>query len=242
MAPVTFQSDDPVLTILHTQFASLESELRVIQNNYQSLCQVHGRKCSAALSEATAGLLSVIKYVNKADKALLYWYEKGNTMKKALRCVGIDKRTDSIVERKTKKIKQETAKTEKQFNRTGEVFFNGLKAVQTLDTQVNQYSISRVGLARSEASEAFNQADGDAKCAESSLKKAQVEQTKVRAEVDGISAQISGVEHQRETAQNASAGTGTVSDTRALNFEINLDVLEEVLTFIAFRSPSEASL
>lgn len=42
----------------------------------------------------------VVTYVNKSDKSLIYWYEKGSGMKRALRCVGIDKRTAAMVEKK----------------------------------------------------------------------------------------------------------------------------------------------
>lgn len=204
-------TDDPVLKALRTQFANLDTELNLIQCNYQSLRQLNERKCSAALSEATANLLAIVKYVNKADKALVYWYEKGSTIKSGLRFIGVDKRTDSIILKKTKKIKAKTAMTEAQFDRTSEVFMDGLKAVQTLNTRVNQYSISEVASARLKASEAQCQADVDAKLAELSLEKAKIEQTTIKSEFDDIPSQISGVEVQREIAQDNSGRSGAVS-------------------------------
>ena len=51
-----------------------------------------------------AGLLQVVTYVNNSDKALVYWFERGSTVKLALRCVGIDKRTAAIFKKKTIKL------------------------------------------------------------------------------------------------------------------------------------------
>lgn len=218
MALVTYCGDAPVLENLLSQFASLDSEFNLIQISHQRFCQIHQTKCSIALSEATTSLLDIVRYVSKADKALIYWYEKGTAMKTALRLVGMDKRTGSIIEKRSKKIKTKTATTEAQFTRTSEVFMDGLKTVQTLDKQINLYSISRLGSARAQASGAHNQADMDAKLAELSLEKSKVEQSTVQSELKDISSQINSVGTQRQTAQAMSDTTGAVSELVYLDF------------------------
>ena len=175
MALVKYDSDGSVLENLRSQFASLDSELSFLQNNYQKLRQAHGKKCSTALSEATTSLLCIIKYVSKADKTLIFWHAEGTALKMALRLVGMDTRTDSIAKKKLQKIKVKTATTEVQFTRTGEVFMDGLKAIQSLGTQISQYSISSLGSARAQTSKAHKQADIDAQLAELSVQKAKVE-------------------------------------------------------------------
>lgn len=214
MALVKYGGDDSVLENLRSQFASLDSELSLLQNNYQKLRQAHGKKCSTALSEATTSLLCIIKYVSKADKTLIYWHAEGTTLKTALRLVGMDKRTDAIAEKKLQKIKAKTATTEVQFTRTSEVFMDGLKAIQTLDTQISQYSISSLGSARAQTSKAHEQADTNAKFAELSMQKAKVKRSTAQSELDDIPSQIDSVGGQRQRAQEMSDSTGAVSDLR----------------------------
>ncbi len=52
--------------------------------------------------------------------------------------MGIDKRTAAMVERKNTKITGKAAKVESQFNRSGQVFSNGLKEVQNLNTTITE--------------------------------------------------------------------------------------------------------
>ena len=212
MALVTYSSNDPVLVNLLLKFADLESELSLIQDEYQKLQQAQTQRCSTALSNATTSLLDVIQYVNEADRALIYWYEKGTTVKMALRLVGMDKRTKSIVAKKTQKMKTKTATTEAQFIQTTGVFRDGLKAVQTLDSRVNHYSISKLCSARAQASEAHNQVDSDAKCAELSLQRVRAKQKTVESELGDIPGRMHGARAQRQSAQNNLGTTGTVSE------------------------------
>lgn len=84
MALVKYGSTNSQLEELQRQFATLDSELVVIQKKYSDLKKKHGKKCSNALKDAVSSLLLVITYVNKSDKSLIYWYEKGSGMKRAL--------------------------------------------------------------------------------------------------------------------------------------------------------------
>lgn len=110
MALVKYGSADSQLEDLQRQFATLDSELVIIQKSYADLKREHGTKCSNSLKDAVSSLLQVVTYVNKSDKSLIYWYEKGPGMKRALRCVGIDKRTAAMVEKKSTKITGKAAK------------------------------------------------------------------------------------------------------------------------------------
>lgn len=242
MALVKCGGDDSILENLRSQFSSLDSELSLLQDNYQKLRQAHGKKCSTALSEAASSLLCIIKYVSKADKTLIYWHAEGSTLKTALRLVGMNKRTDSIAEKRLQKIKEKTAITEAQFTRTSEVFMDGLKAIQTLDTEISQYSISSLGSARAQTSKAHEQADIDAKLAELSIQKAKIDKGTAQSELDDIPSQIDSVGAQRGRAQEMSNLTGAVSDLVVyLDFWRLLTIADLLSVQVAFGSGAVAA-
>lgn len=210
MALVKYGSADSQLEDLQRQFATLDSELVIIQKSYADLKREHGTKCSNSLKDAVSSLLQVVTYVNKSDKSLIYWYEKGPGMKRALRCVGIDKRTAAMVERKSAKITGKAAKVEAQFNRSGQAFSDGLKAVQSLNTRVTEYSLSSIGDARQQAVTMYDEVDGNAQSVEAELTKSKTDYEKVQEEIDAIPGQISGVELSRRTAQESSSSSSNV--------------------------------
>lgn len=210
MALVKYGSADSQLEDLQRQFATLDSELVIIQKSYADLKREHGTKCSNSLKDAVSSLLQVVTYVNKSDKSLIYWYEKGPGMKRALRCVGIDKRTAAMVEKKSTKITGKAAKVEAQFNRSGQAFSDGLKAVQSLNTRVTEYSLSSIGDARQQAVTMYDEVDGNAQSVEAELTKSKTDYEKVQEEIDAIPGQISGVELSRRTAQESSSSSSNV--------------------------------
>lgn len=214
MALVKYRSADCGLEDLQSQFSDLDSELVVIKKCCSDLKKEHGSKCSNALKDAVSSLLQVVNYVNKSDKSLIYWFEKGPGMKRALRCEGIDKRTAAMVEKKSRKITGEAAKVESQFNRSGQVFSDGLKAAQNLNTRVTEYSLSSIGDARQQAATMYDEADGNAQSVQVKLTKSKTDCEKIREDINAIPQQISGVESSRRTAQQSSSSS---SDVKALS-------------------------
>lgn len=210
MQSIVLTPTDSRLSDLQRDFASLGCELVDIQSTYHSLRKEHGRQCSEALTEALSSLLRVVKYVNKTDKALIYWLQKGDTLKLALRCVGIDKRTDAIVERKTEAIKGQVAQAETKFNQSGEVVMDGLKAVQNLNTRVTRYSLSSVGNAEEQAQDLCQEFASNVNSVELSLEQSKTECITIQGEIDDIPSQIDGVQSQRQAAQGASDSSATV--------------------------------
>lgn len=209
MALVKYRSDCK-LEDLQRQFSDLDSELFAIQKSYSDLTKEHGSKCSKALKDAVSSLLQIVNYVSKSDKSLIYWYEKGPGMKRALRYVGIDKRTAVVVEKKSRKITGEAAKVESQFNRSGQVFSDGLKAVQNLNTRVTEYSLNSIGDARQQAATMYDEADGNAQSIQVKLAKSKTDCEKIQEEINAIPQQTSGVESSRRAAQQSSSSSSNV--------------------------------
>lgn len=210
MALVRYGSTNFQLDELQRQFATLDRELIVIRKRYSDLKKEHGKKCSNALKDAVSSLLLVITYVDKSDKSLIYWYEKGSGMKRALRCVGIDKRTAAMVEKKNTKITGKAAEVESQFNRSGQVFSDGLKAVQNLNTTITEYSLNSIGDARQQAVTMYDEVDMNSQSVEVELKKSKINYEKVQEEIDGVPEEISGVEFSRRIAQQSSSSSSDV--------------------------------
>jgi len=93
-------SSDPKLTSLAFRLRDLESDLSSIKISQQAIGREHSQKCSESLNESLISLTHLIEAVEKTDRTLIYWVEKGKPVKLILRCVGVDKRTTNIVAKK----------------------------------------------------------------------------------------------------------------------------------------------
>jgi hypothetical protein len=197
-------SADTRLSELQLQFLLLDRELVDIQTDYDRLRTQHGRQCAQSLTRALSGLLEVTKYVNKTDKALIYWVEKRSVVKLALRCVGVDKRTQVIVKTKTTHIQSQVSKVENHFHRSTETFKTSLKAAQDFNTRVTRYSLTSLGAAEQQAMTVSEDLDDSLNTVETQLEMSQLECQVMEEEIAIIPSQINGVETRRQTAQDAS--------------------------------------
>lgn len=100
--------------------------------------------------------------------------------------MGIDKRTAAMVERKNTKITGKAAKVESQFNRSGQVFSNGLKEVQNLNTTITEFSLSSIGDARQQAVTMYDEVDVNAQFVEVELTKSKKDYEKAQEAIDGV--------------------------------------------------------
>jgi hypothetical protein len=201
--------NDSRLSALQCQFTLLGNELDDIQSRYANIKEDHGKKCAQSLKESLISLLTVIDYVKKSDKTLVFWVEKGH-LRRSLRIVGIDKRTQTIVKKQTKKVKLQVQTVERQFSRSSEAFMDGLRAVQDLQTDVTSYSITSLGEARSRATSFGNELDESVNQMQRKLEKSHLEVRSAQEEVDVIPSRIRGVESERKMAQQASNSSGNV--------------------------------
>lgn len=196
---------------VNRQFAELEIELSALKQTYGNLKTEYTQKCSVALAEAIESLKSVVKYVNKADKNLVYWYEKGDNMKLALRCIGVDKRTSAVIKTETRRIKGKAAETEAKFEHSSEVVGDGLKAMQDMNKKVNKFSLTSIGGAQNRANEAYNDIDGDMKSVQRAIEEANVEHRTAQQEIDEIPRHIAQAESSQADAQQRSDNDSAVN-------------------------------
>jgi hypothetical protein len=161
--------------------------------------------------QALSSLVKVIKYVNRTDRALIFWVEKKSGLKTALRCIGIDRRTEVIILKKTTIIKARVSEVEASFDRSNQAFKSGLSAVQGLDMKLTQYSLTSIGHAQREITSFSRELDQKINQVNRTITKLKAESQDVEAEASEVPSRISAVYSQRQEAQEASNAAGRVS-------------------------------
>jgi hypothetical protein len=106
-------------------------------------------------------LFEVIEYVSKADRSLVDWHHRNKSVKLALRAVGMDRRIQIILDKKTAELKQRICIVEEKFDETGRVFDEGVEAVSGLDRNLVRFSVSSVGETTRQAQAVCQQFDED---------------------------------------------------------------------------------
>lgn len=220
MALVSWTSIDSRLAALQQECTSLENELSRIQMNYNSLRREHEQKCAEALMQALSSLVKVVKYVNRTDKALIFWVEKKDAVKVALQWIGIDRRTQTIVRQKTVAIKARVSEVETRFNMSSQAFKNSLSVVQSMNTELTQYSLTSIGHAQKEIASFSRELDGKIVQVNRAITQLKVQSQDVEAEASMMPSRISAVNTQWQEAQEASTAAGRVSLRYTMRIEL----------------------
>ena len=204
-------SVDELLMALTARFVGLQSELQGLQSRCKSLGEHHGRHCSISLNEALVQLFKVIKYVNKADKALIHWHGRSNGLKTALSLVGMNRRTQAIIDKKNEKLKKKLSLTEKKFNDTGDVFHEGLEAVKVLNTEFSHFSVDSIGSTSRQAQLVCDRYDTKCTTIKKTISGQQEASTKARADLEATQNNLQVATSNRESAQGWRDSYSTVS-------------------------------
>jgi hypothetical protein len=203
-------SYDARLENLKAELLSLGRELVALQTQHQTLAMEQRQECADALSKSWVHLSAVVKYVNRLDKKVLYWYEQHGAVKAVLRIVGVNKKTGAIVERNLSKIRDRVARVEASFQRSGEVVLGSLTAVQSLNAQVTHYSLSSVSSAQREAAQLGTVIDSNITTTKGSISRTEVESSKTEDEITGTRSTAREVESARQAAQSRSESASNV--------------------------------
>jgi uncharacterized protein YoxC len=204
------------------QIRQLDSRFTELQCEHRRIQDEHSRKCASALSISLSYLGKVIEDVGKADKKLIYWYEQKKGVKMMLRLVGIDKRTNAIVGRKTKRIKGDVQKAENKFRQTSEVFTDGLNAVQGLNTKVTSYSLLEVSTTHNSSASTLRAFSDELKEVETATREKRLEYVHVEEQIEDVRQDITLTESNRNVAANGSDSCAGVSDIITLTPRVRL--------------------
>ena len=136
-------SNDEPFYSLQIRLATLEKEHESMQQEYKRLYTYHGNKCATSLQGSLKSLFEVIVFVRKADKKLVDWHYRSDGLKTALRMIGLDRRTTTVIEKKTQKLQDKVQHAEKKFDQAGLVFDSGLQETKRMKSGFLEFSTGK---------------------------------------------------------------------------------------------------
>jgi hypothetical protein len=205
------EAPDPRVLFLAHQVQQLDFTFATIQSDYDTLREEHTKRCSAAVREALSALVKLVERVAKTDHRLVYWYEKRGSVKLMLRCVGVDKRTNAIVDTGTSMMKRDVKRVENKFVSTSGVFGEGLEAVQDLNTRVTSYSLKDLCPVQSGSAGIMSSFASELENVKTGLESKTTRRTVVEREIGDVSDNI---EKTKTKSTNAMLASDTCSDVR----------------------------
>ena len=203
--------NDESFQILYNRFKLLETELNTMQNDYQMIYSFHGQQCVLSLRNSVKSFFEVIKYVNKADKALIDLHYRSIHLKGALRLVGMDRRTHVLIEKKTQKLKQKVSVVKDRYSEASGVFEDGVEATTRLRKEFVTFSAKSVGEVSKEAIQTRDTYDKDSKQVQSRITVQEVEHQDVNAEVSSTQESLTRLRERSGQAETIRDACITVS-------------------------------
>lgn len=204
MATVTHSerrvNDEPFQS-LYTRFRSLETELNIMQKDYQIVFTYHGQQCIQSLRVSMTSLFEIISCVNKADKALVDWHYRSKHLKRALRLVGVDRRIHVLVEKKNQKLKTKVSVVEHQCNEASGIFADGVEATTRLGQEFVTFSMNSVGEVSKEVIQTRDVYDEDRKQVQSKIVVHEIVHQDVSAEVTSTQESLTQLRERSDQAE-----------------------------------------
>lgn len=204
--------NDEALTSLSNRFQSLQHELDSLQQEYHRVYAHHGQKCVSSLHTSVKSLFEVITCVKKADKTLVDWHYRSDALKNTLRWIGVDRRTRTVIEKKTDKLKKKVSSVEVEFNKANGVFGDGVAAATRLNDKFVKFSVRSVGEVSQEAMQTRNDYDEDCKQVEDKIREQESEHQDMTAQVASTTHSIQQLREQSDQSQKMRFAMTAVSE------------------------------
>ena len=202
MAPSERIANDEPFQYLYKRFKLLETELIMMQKDYQVVYTYYGQQCNQSLCVSMTSLFKVIHCVNKADKALVDWHYRSKHLKGALRLIGMDRRTHVLVEKKNQKLKKKVSAVEHQCNEASGIFGNSVEATTRLQQEFVTFSVNSVGEVSKEVVQTRGVYDEDRKQVQSKITVQEIEHQDVSAEVKSTRESLVQLRERSDQAEN----------------------------------------
>ena len=140
----TGSGGDNTLQTLQARLKGLGVEYEGLRQEYDRVYAQHARKCSSSLQASVKSLLEVLVFVRKADKKLVDWHHRSDGVKNALRYIGINRHTESMIEKNTHKLQDRVQRVEKKFDKTGHILDGGLQDARRMKSGFREFSTGNV--------------------------------------------------------------------------------------------------
>ena len=175
--------------------------MNIMQQEYLQTYTYHGNKCVFWLRISMEGLFKVIKEVKKADKTLVRWHHASPALKGALRLILVNRRTDAVIAKGTRKLKGKVSMVEATFKTADEASNEGVDAASRLGKRLLNFSVNSVGEASEEALEARSAYSESRAQVEEDIKSQQVRKNTIAVEVAATSTSIEQLRLEHSQAQ-----------------------------------------
>ena len=187
---------------LRGRFQTLKEDLDIMQQEYLETYTYHGTKCVLWLRVSMEGLFKVIKEVKKADNRLVRWHHASPALKGALRLIRVDRRTDAVIAKGTRKLKSKVSTVEVKFKTADEACNEGVDAASRLGKRLLNFSVNSIGEASEEALEARSTYCESRTQVEKNIKTQQVKKNTMAVEVVDTSTSIEQLRLDHSQAQS----------------------------------------
>lgn len=214
MANVTRSEDtvnDEPFQSLYRRFKFLEIELNTMQTEYQKVSTYYGQQRMLSLGVSMTSLFEVISCVNKADKALVEWHYRSKHLKRALRLVGLDRRTHVLIEKKNQKLKKKVSAVEQRCSEASDNLGIGVEATSRLRQEFVTFSVNTVGKVSKEAIQTRDVYDKDRKHVQTKITVQEIETEDVKAQVASTQGSLTQLRERSDEAETARDACRVVS-------------------------------
>jgi hypothetical protein len=137
-------STESTLQDLRNRHNVLQTQLTHMQLQHSTMDALYTQQYRQCIEDSMKSLFEVIAYVRKADKTLVEWHHRSAKLKRALRLVGVDRRTTTVIAKKTTKLKARISVVESKFDGANDTVALCLSATEGLKEEFVRFSQSEL--------------------------------------------------------------------------------------------------
>jgi hypothetical protein len=211
MSSLSEMSAKPTLQGLRDRHSELQKRLTQMQMQHETIHALHTQQYLSSIRESMRSLFEVISHVRAADKTLVDWHHRSDKLKLALRFVGLDRRTASVVEKKTDKLKARVLVVENKFDSANHLVATGLRATENLKTEFAHFSDNSLDPIAKETIMARKHLDTSHETIEYQIGQQRAEQSTTEGRMRETSQSLARTKLDRQNAEGARGVLAAVS-------------------------------
>ncbi|KAI3326018.1 hypothetical protein HD806DRAFT_488908 [Xylariaceae sp. AK1471] len=191
---------DPVQKLGRHQ-ALLQQRHEEIKREDQAIRQNSAKECEILLQKSVKELCDVIKLVHKLDSRLVHWHSCRPGIKKALRLIGVDRRTETTIQKNTEKLKGKIEEVGNQFDQTSDAFDSRLRDTKRIGSTFTTLATHGVEQVSREATLAIETYQEDLKSIDAEHRKKAAVYEDIEVVLDGLQSELKKTETNQLFAQ-----------------------------------------
>jgi hypothetical protein len=213
-------SPKPTLQDLRSRHDVLQKELSGLQVQHESMHARFMQQYHLSIEDSMQSLFEVIAYVRKADKTLVEWHHRSDKLKRALRLVGVDRRTSTVITKKTTKLKARISVVEGKFGETNDTVALGLSETENMKKEFTHFSQTALDPMARQTIEVQEDLDSTHGTIQTQISKQHILRSQAENRVKEASDTLSRTKSERDSAVAAQARMGAVSFPQEISSEV----------------------